>query len=112
MNQHKPFLAAFFRMVVTYPRITLAVGLVLIGTTASGLLHLYKDTSVDAFVPADHPSLLANDRMEEVFGMTDPIAVAVLSRDGSSIFRPEPPPMTNPIRTEPVPSHCMSSARI
>lgn len=89
MTEHKPFLAAFFRTLIDAPRVTVCLGLVLILTAAAGLPRLYKDTSVDAFIPADHPSLLANDRTAEVFGLTEPIAVAVMRRDGSTIFTPE-----------------------
>lgn len=86
MNEHKPFLAAFFRSLVNAPRLTVCLGLLLILGTATGLTRLYKDTSVDAFIPADHPSLLANDRTAEVFGLTEPIAVAVMAAEGESIF--------------------------
>lgn len=89
MNEHKPFLAATFRLVTEAPLLTISVGLLLILVTATGLFRLYKDTSIDAFVPAGHSSLLANDRTTEVFGLTEPIAVAVMSRDGGSIFTPE-----------------------
>ena len=86
MNEHKPFLAAFFRSLINAPWLTLLLGAGLILSTASGLSRLYKDTSVDAFIPADHPSLLANDRTAEVFGLTEPIAVAVMTTDGGTIF--------------------------
>ncbi len=89
MNEHKPFLAAFFRMLIDAPRITIGLGMMLILVSSFGLTRLYKDTSVDAFIPADHPSLLANDRTAEIFGLTEPIAIAVMSRDGRTIFNSE-----------------------
>ncbi len=89
MNEHKPFLAAAFRSVTQAPLLTLTAGLLLILLTTSGLIQLHKDTSVDAFIPADHPSLLAKERTTEVFGLTEPIAVAVMSADGSTIFKPD-----------------------
>jgi predicted RND superfamily exporter protein len=89
MYTRKPFLEAFFRMLTDAPRTMVVLGLITILAMAAGLTRLVKDTSVDAFVPADHSSLLANERVEALFGLTEPIAVAVLTTDGSSIFQPE-----------------------
>ncbi len=78
-----------FERLLEHRRRVLWISLLLIAGAAAGLLHLVKDTSVDAFVPPDHPSIQADDRVREVFGLSDPIVVAVMSRDGGSVFRPE-----------------------
>jgi len=85
----RDFTERFFHRVVARPALTLAAGLLIIGLCAAGLTRLVKDTSVEAFIPDDHPSVLANDRAEELFGISKPLAVAVMTTDGGTVFRPE-----------------------
>ncbi|MEM7000072.1 MAG: MMPL family transporter, partial [Pseudomonadota bacterium] len=61
------------------------LGFLLILGTAAGLQRIVKDTSVEAFVPPGHPALLANQATTELFGLTDPIAIAVFSEN--SVFQ-------------------------
>lgn len=82
-------LAAAFEHLLEYRRSVLIISVLLILASAAGLSRLVKETSVDAFVPPDHPSIQANERIRDVFGLSDPIAVAVMTRDGGSVFRPE-----------------------
>jgi len=82
-------LRAFFETLLRHPRLLLVLALVLALLAAAGLTRLVKDTSVDAFIPQDHPSLLAKDRAAERFGLDEPIAVAVLRPSGASVFDPE-----------------------
>ncbi len=85
----RDFTERFFRRVVARPAVTLAAGLLIIALCVAGLTRLVKDTSVEAFIPADHPSVLANDRAEELFGISKPMAIAVMTTDGGSVFRPQ-----------------------
>lgn len=78
----------FFHSVTARPRLVLIVSIALIAVAATGLGRLVKDTSVKAFIPPDHPALVADERAAEIFGLSDSIAIAVLTRDGSSIFTP------------------------
>lgn len=56
----------------------------------AGLTKLIKDTSVKAFIPAGHESLLADDKAAEVFGLSDTIAVAIVTTgEDGSVFIPE-----------------------
>ena len=71
------------------PTATTCVGLLLIVVTAAGLTQLVKDTSVEAFIPPDHPALAANQATTELFGLSDPIAVAVFSKEADGVFHPE-----------------------
>lgn len=81
-------LERLFRALTAWPKLTVCVALALIVAMASGLSQLVKDTSVDAFIPADHPSLAANDRVRELFGLSDTLAVAVFADDGGTVFAP------------------------
>ncbi|MEO0365182.1 MAG: outer membrane lipoprotein-sorting protein [Pseudomonadota bacterium] len=77
-----------FERITARPMIVVMIAIVLIGFLASGLSRLVKDTSVKAFIPPEHPSLIADQRAESLFGLSDTIAVAVLADDGETIFRP------------------------
>lgn len=84
----RDFTERFFRRIVARPPVTLAVGLLIIAFCVAGLTRLVKDTSVEAFIPDDHPSVLANDRAEQLFGISKPMAIAVMTTDDGSVFRP------------------------
>ncbi len=81
-------LERFFYGLTARPLLCVILGVCLIAITGAGLLRLVKDTSVDAFVPPGHPALQANDMTKALFGLSDPIAVAVFSKTDSSVFTP------------------------
>ncbi|MCR9260667.1 MAG: outer membrane lipoprotein-sorting protein [Pseudomonadaceae bacterium] len=85
MNQTTAFYN-FYDRLTQRPWITVSLGLLFIIIAGSGLTRLVKDTSIDAFVPAGHESLLANERTKTLFGLTEPIAVAVFTRNGETVF--------------------------
>jgi predicted RND superfamily exporter protein len=78
----------WFYQLTARPRLILTLSGLFVLLAGGGLIQLEKDTSVRAFIPADHSSVLTEDRITEVFGLSDPLAVAVMTRDGSSIFTP------------------------
>ena len=71
------------------PLLVLFAALLAIAISAAGLARLVKDTSVKAFIPAGHESLIADSKAADIFGISDTIAVAVVTTDGGSVFRPE-----------------------
>lgn len=58
----------------------------IIGATAFSLPTLTKDTSADAFIDPESPALIYKERVEKVFGLTDPIVVAVINKGGNGVF--------------------------
>lgn len=73
---------------VRRPRATLAVVLALVLVPASFLPRLRKDTRNDAFMPPDAPVLVSRDRVRALFGLADPMVIAVV-RDGErGVFTP------------------------
>jgi len=78
----------FFRCVTARPRLTVLLSLALIIVTAGGLTRIVKDTSVKAFIPPDHPSLYSDALAEDVFGLSDAIAIALVVDDGGTVFEP------------------------
>ncbi|MEM8682511.1 MAG: outer membrane lipoprotein-sorting protein [Pseudomonadota bacterium] len=78
-----------FERITAHPKCVVAIALAAIAVAGYGLTGLVKDTSVKAFIPPGHESLLADNLASDVFGLTDTIAVAVLAKDGGSVFRPQ-----------------------
>ena len=72
-----------------HPRKLLLICSLLVLAAASGLVDLYKDTRSDAFIPAGDPALEARERVREIFGLADPIVVAVVAAPGHEVFEPE-----------------------
>lgn len=78
----------FFFKVVEHPWKAIAAGFLAIVLTGAGLTNLVKDPSTDSLIPPAHESIAASDYAEEVFGLADPIVVAVSSDDPQGIFTP------------------------
>lgn len=79
----------FFLRVTSRPYAVLVAAVFAIAICGVGLTDLVKDTSVKAFIPAGHESLVADDKAAEIFGLSDTIAVAIVTTDDSSVFRPD-----------------------
>jgi predicted RND superfamily exporter protein len=78
----------FFRCVTFWPKTIIALGLMLIIGFASFIPTLEKDTRADAFIPPDHPALLFRDKVEDIFGLQDPMVIAVVNEGEAGIFNP------------------------
>jgi predicted RND superfamily exporter protein len=78
----------FFWRVTATPKLTVLLTLFIVIAAAGGLIGIVKDTSVKAFIPPDHPSLYADALAEEVFGLSDSLAIAIVVEDGGSVFEP------------------------
>lgn len=78
----------FFQRVTSRPRTVLALAAIAVAICGAGLSQLVKDTSVKAFIPAGHAALLTDTKAAETFGISDAIAVAVVTTDDESVFRP------------------------
>ena len=78
-----------FRRVTARPRWVLIVSLAGILAMSFGLTRLSKDTSLRAFVPPDHPSIIADQTIKDVFEIGDPMAVAVtVVQPNATVFTP------------------------
>jgi predicted RND superfamily exporter protein len=77
----------FFRWVVDHPKRIIAAGFLLIIVMAGFLPQLTKDTRADAFLAADNPALVYREKVKQLFGLSDPMAIAVVAKD--SIFTPQ-----------------------
>ncbi len=74
---------------VRRPKLTLLVGLILLGVFAAGLGKIYKDTRADAFLAADNPAVVYKNKAREIFGISDPVVIAIEDNSPQGIYRPE-----------------------
>jgi uncharacterized protein len=83
-SEHRRRAEAVFTRLTQRPWLAVLIGFLITACAAAGLPRLVKDTSVEAFIPQDHPSVQVRDDAEQLFGLRDPIIVALLtgSRDG------------------------------
>lgn len=77
---HDDWLVAIFTQITSYPRMTVILGSICVVAMLVGLKDLVKDTSVDALIPPDHISFETNQLSKELFGIADPVIIAVMSK--------------------------------
>lgn len=78
-----------FRAVIRRRRLALFLGLLFILATGLGLSRLHKDPNTDSLIPPDHPSMAAVERAEYLFGLRDPVVVAIVAEGPSGVFTPD-----------------------
>lgn len=78
----------FFLAVTAHPWKVVIVSVLGIVLCLAFLPGLEKDTSLEAFIPDDHPALVNRDKAEDVFGLSDPMVVAVVNQGPDGIFTP------------------------
>lgn len=74
--------------ITAFPRTSIVLGLAMVIACAAFLPGLVKDTRSDAFLPDDEPALVYRDKVRELFGLTDPLVVAVVSEKPAGVFTP------------------------
>lgn len=78
-----------FWRITAFPKTAVVLGEALIAWCAIYIPSLVKDTRSDAFLPADEPALVYRDKVKEIFGLTDPMVIAVASNDIHGVFNPD-----------------------
>ncbi len=68
------------------PWLVMISGLLLMVACASGLKLLHKDTRADAFLEPDNPALMYKNRVRDVFGLSDPLVVAIYDPSPQGIY--------------------------
>lgn len=69
------------KWIIRWPWITLGILLLITGFFLAGIPRLQIDNSVDSMLPADHPARLLYDDVNDTFGGTDVMVIAVHSED-------------------------------
>ena len=83
------FIHVYFRFISHWRWLVTVLGFLVVATTASFLPKIVKDTSNDAFIDPSNPALVYRDKVEVLFGLKDPIVVAVIAQEDHTIFTPE-----------------------
>ncbi len=80
---------AFFWKVTAFPKTNLIIILFVMLATAAFLPKVTKDTSIDAFMPDNHPAVVYRNNAKDIFGLSDPVVVAVVNDGPTGIFNPQ-----------------------
>ncbi len=88
MQTDPTFSRRFFLAITARPRTIVSLGIMFIVMSASLLPGLQKDTRLDAFIPASDPSLQLRDRTRELFGLEDPMVIALVNESEHGVFNP------------------------
>ncbi len=78
----------FFWKVTAYPKSIMIICFLSICSMAFFLPSLKKDTSSESFMSPDHPSVLYRKKTKEIFGLADPVVLAVVNETPNGIFNP------------------------
>jgi len=84
-----PRIERFFQFVIRWPKAVILLGLILMFAVGSFIPSLQKDTRSDAFMPPDHPALIYRDQVKEIFGLKDPMVIAIVNEKADGVFNPE-----------------------
>ncbi|GAA6135846.1 outer membrane lipoprotein-sorting protein [Oceaniserpentilla sp. 4NH20-0058] len=71
---------------VRRPWLVVLMGLLLMAALMSGIGKIYKDTSSDAFLSADNPALLYKNKVREIFGLSDPMVIAIKDASNDGVY--------------------------
>ncbi|MFT7560760.1 MAG: putative RND superfamily exporter protein [Flavobacteriales bacterium] len=89
MNQTPPNQAAkFFYWVTNRPKTFFALGLISIAICLTFFTQLKIDPRAESFLPADSAALLYREKVEDIFGLTDPMVIAIKSNHADGVFNP------------------------
>lgn len=79
---------SFFGIVTTWPKTFVVLSFMAIAGLASFMPDLHKDTSSNAFLASDDPVMVYRDHVRSVFGLEDPIVIAVINDGSKGVFNP------------------------
>ena len=79
----------FFEVIVERKVLVIAGMAVMMLLSALWIPRLKLDTSPDAFIPPGHPALISKRRIEQKFGLEDPMLLAVVLRGENGAFEPD-----------------------
>ena len=77
---------SFFRFVTAWPKTIVLLSMLAIAGLAVFVPQIHKDTSSDAFIAKDDPVVVYREQVREIFGLEDPIVIAVINDGSDGIF--------------------------
>ncbi|MBM3262225.1 MAG: outer membrane lipoprotein-sorting protein [candidate division Zixibacteria bacterium] len=78
----------FFWAITNYPKTIILLSIAAIVSISSFLPRLKMDTAVESYLPADHPAVVYRNKVKEMFGLSDPIVIAVINKGPQGVFNP------------------------
>lgn len=78
----------FFNNVLKRPKLIIIIGIAAIVGLGFMLPKTGIDASVEAFIDSEHHSLVYRNEVKEMFGLSDPIIVAVVNEEKNGVFNP------------------------
>ena len=79
----------FYWALTGRPKTVIALGLLIVAVLGSFLPHLRHDFRAEAYLPDDHPAVIARQEAAETFGLGgDPVAILVVNDGPSGVFNP------------------------
>tara|TARA_R110000850_G_scaffold62285_2_gene141920 strand:- start:3111 stop:6278 length:3168 start_codon:yes stop_codon:yes gene_type:complete len=88
MRNETDRIGRYFHLIVSLRWLVLLLGAILVGAAMTAIPTLSKDTSAGAFIHPENPALLYREQVEQLFGLRDPIVVAVVNEGNNGIFNP------------------------
>lgn len=79
----------FFTLITNWPKSIVFIAILVIAIAGSFIPDIVKDTRSDAFMPPDHPALVYQKKSADIFGLKDPMVIAVVSESDNGVFTPE-----------------------
>ncbi len=79
----------FFNKALKYPWFVILATLLIIIGLGSQLPKMVIDTTIESFIPPDHHSLKNREEVRELFGLSDPIVIAVVNESEEGVYTPE-----------------------
>lgn len=76
----------FFEKVIKHGFMIILTGVVFSIGMSMFIPKIKIDTSVEAFIDPDHPSLISRDKLKRVFGLSDPIILAIENNGDDGIY--------------------------
>ncbi len=89
METRKYSAGTYFQLVVDRPWTTILLSTLLFLGSAMWLPTLVMDTRSDAFINENDPALVYREKVEEIFGLADPIIIAVVNDSPTGIYNTE-----------------------
>jgi predicted RND superfamily exporter protein len=79
----------FFDFVTAWPKFFVVLSVLAIVGLATFVPQIHKDTNSDAFIAKDDPVVVYREQVRDIFGLEDPIVVAVINDGPEGVFNPD-----------------------
>jgi len=76
----------FFWLIVNHSKLVVIAMMILMASVLYFLPSLTKDTRSDAFLAEDNPALLYKNKVKEMFGLSDPMVIAIVNDSEQGIY--------------------------